>query len=369
MQPKPSIFFIIPSLHGGGSERVITHLIRNLNPDLFSITLVLVKKEGVFLSAIPEQVPIIVLNSSQTRYIPVKLVKLIWQHKPDIVFSTLGHLNLIIATLRFLMPAKTRFIARESSMVSLHNKNERFPIIFNLLFKTVYKSFYKIVCQSRYMQQDLIENYNIPLSKTFVINNPIDFKLINSHINVQQSPYEPGFVNFVAVGRLSVEKGYNRLIDAFAAVPEQNIKLTIIGEGDDYDLLVKRIAERGLENKVCLARFIKNPYNYMFHAHALIITSHYEGFPNVVIEANACGTPVIAMNSPGGISEIIDENRNGWLIQDDNILALTQKIREVALLPKPAPAALVQLAEQKYSLAYIIQKYEGLFTEALKQNS
>jgi len=367
MQSKPSVFFIIPSLHGGGSERVITHLIRNLNQDVYNITLVLVKKEGVFLSAIPNTVPIVDLNSSQTRYIPLKLVKLIWQHKPDIVFSTLGHLNLIIATVKFIMPRQTRFIARESSTVSVHNKNERFPLLFNLLFKTVYKSFYKIVCQSRYMQQDLVNTFNIPAAKTLVINNPIDFNLIRDNIEVENSPYEIQYVNFVAVGRLSVEKGYDRLINAFAAIPEKNIKLTIIGDGVDYPDLVKEIKARQLEDKIHLAGFIKNPYNYMYHAQALILTSYYEGFPNVVIEANACGTPVIALNSPGGISEIIEENRNGWLILNDDIAALTQKIRDVSQLPKPDRTEIIRLTEQKYSLPYIMKAYEEIFAAALKQ--
>lgn len=361
MKAKNNIFFIIPSLHGGGSERVFSHILKFLDKEKFNASLVLVKKEGVYLNSIPEWVKIYDLNASQTRYIPFKLLKLIWKHKPEVVFSTLGHLNLIIATFKFLMPQKTKFLARESSTVSVHNKNENFPRLFDFLFRTVYKSFDRIVCQSKYMQQDLVVNYQIPVDKTIIINNPVDFKLIESNINQVQSPFKPGKQHFVAVGRLSKEKGMQRLIASFQLLKDDNIHLTIIGDGEDRDELSRYIHQHHLQHRISLVGFIKDPYSYMYHAKALLMTSFYEGFPNVVIEANACGTPVIAFHSPGGIGEIIKEGKNGWLIPDGNLKEFSDKISEVAYQPSLTRSEIIKFTRDNFEIPYIMGKYEELF--------
>ncbi|MGV3504255.1 MAG: glycosyltransferase [Adhaeribacter sp.] len=361
MKEKTNIFFVIPSMHGGGSERVFSHILKFINKDKFQASLVLVRKEGVYLNSIPDSVRIYDLNASQTRKVPFKLLKLIWKHKPEVVFSTLGHMNLTIALFKFLMPKSTSFLARESSTVSVHNKNEKFPRLFDFLFSTVYKTFDKIVCQSKYMQEDLVTKYQVPLSKTVIINNPVDFSLIEGHIEPAFSPYEKGKKHFVAVGRLSKEKGFDRLIASFSLLQDKNIHLTIIGDGDDRELLSREIHQLGLEDQISLVGFIKNPYSYMYHAKALLMTSLYEGFPNVVIEANACGTPVIAFHSPGGIGEILVNGSNGWLVRDGDIKAFAEKIREMAYQQPWSRSEIIHLTKSNFAIPFIMDQYERLF--------
>ncbi|WP_161891113.1 glycosyltransferase [Pontibacter russatus] len=350
-------------MHGGGSERVVSHLVRHINPDKFEIILALIKKEGVFLKGIPENVEIVNLDLSRTRYAPLKIFRLLRKQKPDIVFSTLGHLNLMIASLRRLLPKSIRFIARESSTVSLHNKNEVYPALFDFLFRTVYKSFDKIVCQSGYMQQDLIQNYNIPAEKTLVINNPVDEAQIHHIIGTAPNPFQdPGRINFVAVGRLSKEKGFDRLIKAFKYIEDRSIHLSIIGDGVDKDKLVSLAEAEHLTDRISFLGFIPNPYVYMRYAKALIQTSYYEGFPNVVIEANACGVPVIGFRSPGGISEIINNTICGTLVEDDNQAALAESITQVAHTEYDRQR-IMALTTERYALNKIISSYEALFSE------
>lgn len=364
---KPRILFIIPSMHGGGSERVVSHLVRHINPARFDITLALVKKEGVFLKGIPGYVEIINLGLSRTRYAPLKIFKLLWKQKPDIVFSTLGHLNLVIASLKHLLPKSIRFIARESSTVSLHNKNEVYPALFDFLFRTVYKSFDRIVCQSGFMQLDLIQNYNIPAEKTLVINNPVDEDQICQVIGTAPNPFqETDRINFVAVGRLSKEKGFDRLIKAFKYVEDKTIHLSIIGDGVDKDKLVSLAEAEHLTDRISFLGFIPNPYVYMRYAKALIQTSYYEGFPNVVIEANACGVPVIGFRSPGGISEIINNAACGTLVEDGNLAALAQSITQAANTEYDRQRIMAYTSE-RYSLNKVISSYETLFSELLNR--
>lgn len=366
MNAKHQVLFIIPSMHGGGSERVVSHLIKNINPEQFDLTLVLIKKEGVFVKDIPHHVKVIDLGFSRTRYAPIKIFRLLWKLKPDLVFSTLGHLNLLIASLKAFMPKKTKFIARESSTVSLHNRNEVYPDLFDFLFRTVYKNFDRIVCQSEFMQQDLIHNYKVPVEKTIVINNPIDDNYIKQSIEGTTNPYTSNAVHFVSIGRLSREKGVDRLIKAFKFVSNKNIHLNIIGDGVDKNKLISLSKSEGLDSSISFLGFQENPYGYMHYAKALIQTSHYEGFPNVVIEANACGTPVIGFKSPGGISEIITEAFCGTLVDNGNLKELANEIMKAANKDFDKQRIIDHTIE-RYSLKKIISKYERLFCDVLKK--
>jgi glycosyltransferase involved in cell wall biosynthesis len=360
MRRKLHLLFFVPNLEGGGSERVVSILLKYLDKSKFDLTLALVKKKGVFLEDIPMEVKVIDLDSSRTRNAIIKIVKTIRAEKPDIVFSTLGHLNLILASIRVFFSRTIVFIARESSMVSLHNKNEVYPFLFDILFRTVYHNFDKIICQSMYMRDDLLKNYRIPKKKISVINNPVDSRRINESILDDYNLFNDSKINFITVGRMSLEKGFEDVIKAFSYVKSPNIHLTMIGEGILRPSLERLSLDLDLSNKITFLGFQKNPYKYMSKAKCLVLTSHYEGFPNVVLEANACGIPVIAFNSPGGVSEIIDNGKNGWLIENRSLTDLAKKIEETAS-QNFEKDQIKNYIEQRFGVTKILRQYQELF--------
>lgn len=357
---KTKVMFIIPALTGGGAERVITSILKYINREKFIPVLVLIKKIGPFVGEIPPDIQLIDLKCPSTKRAFFKIFQTIRAERPHVVLSTLGHLNLLIALLKFFLPRNICYIARESNIISLHNKNEKYPILFDFLFRTVYKNFDKIICQSKSMKNDLIQNFSIPENIIEVLNNPIDFKTIESlKLEDTEFRFKQSNINFLAVGRLTEQKSFSRLIKAFSMTQNIDNHLLIIGEGEDYDKIIKLIDKYELNGRVDLMPFQKNPFKFMHQVDCLLITSQYEGLPNVVLEANACGTPVIGFNTPG-VNDVIKPGINGWLVENDNYSEFSQKMDEIRKNTFDKKK-LIEFTFEKYNMKYIISQYENLF--------
>ncbi|WP_200763267.1 glycosyltransferase [Nitrosophilus alvini] len=353
---KKKIFFIVPSMRGGGSERVISIILNHLDRSKFEILLALLRKEGKYLDDLPRDIEIIDLDVKQARYSIFKIIYLIKQKKPDIVFSTLGYLNLLISIIKPIFSKKVKFIARESSIVSVQNQQEKHPNLFDFLYKNFYKNFDLIICQSNFMKSDLIKNYNIPDKKMVVINNPIDFDKIDKSAKTGEKLFNNDKINLLAVGRLDKVKGYDLLLKAFVKLDEKFF-LTVIGDGEEKENLLMLTKNLGIEDRITFKGFKKNPYKYMAQADLFILTSKYEGFPNVLLEANACGLPVVAFNCLGGTREIIKDGLNGFLVECENTEQLAIAIKKSIQL-KWNSLLIKNLVKEKFEIKEIIKRYE-----------
>lgn len=361
MDVKKKILFIVPSLIGGGAERIISIIFNFLNRKKFEPILVLLKNEGPYLEDIPKDIQIIDLQATQARYAIIKIIRTIKQVKPDIVFSTLGYLNILIAMIKPFLSKNIVFIARESNTVSVQNKQEKYPVLFDLLYKVFYNNFDQIISQSDYMKKDLIDNYNIMKDKIEVIHNPVNITKIETLANKSMTNfYKNDKFNLLTVGRLDYQKGYDLLIEAMSKL-DKKFHLTILGEGKDDTKLEQLAKSFDIEDNITFAGFQSNPYIYMIHADLLILSSRYEGLPNVVLEANACGTPVVAFNCPGGTGEIIENGVNGFLCECGNIDELIKKINK-AYLHNFDKNKIKRLIKNKYDANTIIKHYEKIFS-------
>ena len=364
MHKKTKILFIVPSMRGGGAERVISTLLQHLDKDKFELNLALITKEGKFLGDIPNHVNIIDLNSKRVRNSIFKIIKTINTTKVDIVFSTLGHLNLLISMIRPFLSKKIVFIGRESNTVSVINKQSKSPKLFDFLYNTFYNNFDHIIAQAKYMKKDLVKNYKIQDSKITVINNPIDFGKIEKLANISSEDlFDKNKINLLAVGRLSHQKGFDTLIEILKEL-DNKYCLSILGLGPDEEKLKSMIKELNLESKVKLLGFKDNPYIYMKQADIFVLSSRFEGFPNVVLEANACQTPVVAFDCPGGTEEIIINGENGYLAKCQNKKDFISKIDSIDLNKKIDKKILI-----KYEVSQIVNSYEILFENTLKEKN
>lgn len=364
---KINLLFIVPSLRGGGAERVVTILLKYIDRSKFDLTLALLKKEGKYLEDIPSDVKVVDLQVKRARYSIFKIIELTNKEKPDIAFSTLGYLNLIISIIKPFLSKKTVFIGRESNTVSVKNKLEKYPRLFDFLYKKFYSNFDSIIAQANFMKNDLVENYGISSEKITVINNPIDVQKVEEMSNKDiEFSFPKDKINLLAVGKLKHQKGFDNLLTMMSQIDEK-YHLTILGEGPDEKSLKEQSKKLNLENRVSMAGFQSNPYAFMKQADVFLLSSRYEGFPNVVSEANLCGIPTIAFNSPGGTEEIVRED-NGLLIENDNFKAFEHTVN-LFELDKYDEEVIKSSIVSRFSNEIIVKIYEKHFIKCMEQKN
>lgn len=356
---KKKVAFVIPSLAGGGAERVVTTILRNINKDLFDLYIILVSKEGVYLSQIPSHVKIISLNSNRVRYSFVHLTKALNRYRPDVILSTLEHMNLALLMLRPLLKNKPKILIREantpskvsSSLSPLRRKIRQY------LYNTIYNKADVIIAQCEEMKTDMTNYLGLDGNKIKVIYNPLDIKGIVMQTE-GESPYAPNRINFLAVGRLAYQKAFDVLLDAFSIVIDKlpNTYLTILGEGELKTELLDQAKKLGIEKKVAFEGFKDNPYIYYYHADTYVLSSRWEGFPNTLLEALACKTKVVATNCKSGPKEILGDNEYGLLAKVNDPISLAENmIKSIAMGNRSKDRA------EYFSVDKIVKEYEKLF--------
>jgi len=304
----------VPSLRLGGSENFIITLVSSLDKSKFDISVLLVNAKDSRVNELPHHIELIDLRSPRVRYSIFKILSCVYRKKPDILFSTVSHLNLYVSMMKYFLPKDVRIIARETNTISSRYLDQPYPFLFKLLYKIFYNNIDCFVAQSRHMANDL-EKFNVAGSKVKIILNPVDVEKIKTLSMEPCIDYEGGCLRLLSVGSLVHQKGHDILLKALAEVTI-DFHLIVLGEGHLRSELIMLSEELGINDRVEFLGQVENPYRYMQNADYLILSSRYEGLPNVVLESHVCGLPVISFNSPGGVSEIITHNENGFLVGD-----------------------------------------------------
>jgi glycosyltransferase involved in cell wall biosynthesis len=210
----------------------------------------------------------------------------------------------------------------------------------------------------------LIKNFGIKRKKLIIINNPVEISNTSLDDYKKKKSVEGKKNVLVAIGRLSYEKGYDLLLKAFSLLDKNKYILYIIGEGNEKEKLQGLSENLNIEKSIRFIGYTPDPRIYMEKADIFVLSSRFEGFPNVVLEAMSCGTQVVAFDCPGGTSEIIDHGINGWLVETGNIKKLAVMITYAVNNPLDGRIIRKSIYE-RYNITKIMKEYEKLIDQVV----
>ncbi|MBE9190686.1 glycosyltransferase [Gloeocapsopsis crepidinum LEGE 06123] len=362
------ISIFLPNLDGGGAELVMLRLAQGLANLGLKVDLVLAKTEGAYLKKVPANVRIIDLKSKS----PVILFKTfalrryLQQQKPDILLSALDIVS--AGTLaKLLAGVSTRIIMCVHTNLSQQFRDK--PDVFGGKVRaTLVRWFYPwadaIISVSQGVAQDLARVAELPLDNIQVIYNPVVTpEVLKQAKEAIAHPWfaagEPPVI--LGVGRLVRQKDFATLVQAFALVRQRcQARLMILGDVDKREPTIKPqlenlVQQLGLEGEVAFPGFVENPYAYMAQAGVFVLSSIYEGFGNVVAEAIATGTSVVATNCESGPAEILENGKYGKLVPVGDATALADAI--VTTLRNPTNSEELRQRSQAFSMDSVVAQY------------
>lgn len=330
-------------LMGGGAERVLINLASCFAAQGLKVDLVLSRAEGPILNSVSPQVRIIDLKASaydqgknfklptsfsSLSSIP-KLVSYLRQEKPKALLAASHYSNEVAIIAKLLARVPTKVVVSEHIALSVQAKqveqisSRLAPITARLLYPWADG----IIAVSEGVAKDLAQITKIPLEKIQVIYNPVITPelLAKAQQPIEHpwfAPEEPPVI--LGVGRLVKQKDFPTLIKAFAQVQAvKPARLVILGSGREQKSLQSLIAELGLTDKVALLGFVDNPSAYMAKSSVFVLSSLWEGFGNVLVEAMAMETPVISTDCESGPREILARGKYGYIVpvRDPQVMA------------------------------------------------
>lgn len=360
---KLKVVFVLPNLEGGGTHKVMLTLLSHLSREKFKPHLIVVVNKGELRHLIPSDIDVTFLDVDWVPKGFLPILKNIRRIKPDIVLSATGTVNLMAIMMKPFLGRKTRIIARESTCISESLKEPSYPR-YPRLMKSLYRSFYpkadQIICQSSYMMKDLEENFRVDGSKLRGIFNPLDIDGITTCLTNSENPYS-GYgkgPHIVSAGRLCYAKNFEALISAFKVFKQDNnsARLWILGQGPMKQELLDYCDRLAILDVVFFPGFETNPYPWFKYADLFVSSSRFEGLPNVLLEALACGCPVLATDCPGGTREIMELTGNADRLVDPANLRIRPEHIE-----RSNSSNTLDLLRKHFGIATIVKKYDQAF--------
>ena len=362
----------LPSLAGGGAERVMLHLGEGLAKRGIHVDLVVSHLSGEYVSEIPVTVNVIDLKKKKLSHSFFKFAAYLRKNQDSVVLTTLQYSNIFCLLVKKLFFLKNKIVIRESNAISKKfNGSEIRSKFYLYLIRWLYPSADKIIAVSKGIKEELHQILKINDEIIIVIPNPIKLPLNISWNNESSfhawlKPGQPPVV--LGVGRLVKQKDFSTLIKAFSLVVKSvQCRLIILGEGPEMPLLKKLAFNLGIEGDVDFPGFNLDPFSYMKRAKVFVLSSLWEGFPNALIQALACGCPVVSTNCPYGPSEILAGGKYGKLVEVKDHNRMAKEIIET--LKSKNSFENTEFWLQKYNYENILSQYqEVIFNEIAKNN-
>jgi glycosyltransferase involved in cell wall biosynthesis len=392
----PTVALYLKDLRAGGAQRVFLNLCRGFLEAGLQVDMVLARGEGALLDQLPDGVQLVDLGARGALAAMPALRRYVRDRRPQALLASINYVNVtaLLAT-RFLA---TPVFVREANILNentfrpgkLHDR------ILLALMRLLYPRAERVIVNSEDTRASLVRYGVIAQDRIELIPNPVDLGRIRelaalaaSHPWLAEAASPPVVL---AVGSLSRQKNFDLLIRAFAkattdagdssardssagdnttANARLHARLIILGEGEERSNLEHLANDLGVAERVSLPGFSDNPFSHMARADLFVLSSLWEGSANVLVEALACGAPVVATDCPGGAREVLGheglqpagEAPYGTLVRSDDEAALAEAITRMIALPHPVLEELRIRSRQRaetYNLATVTDRYREM---------
>ena len=372
---RPRVCFVLPSLNGGGAERAAVHILNGLDQTKWDRSMYLVRREGPYLDELRSSIDLASGSGGTRRRQWLDLRRYFRRARPHIIVSFLSYFSVLTAARGAGIGARVVF--NQQTPMSAFLTDADYPWrglwhrrAFSLVTRAAYRLADAIVTTSAGVADDLVAAFGVPRGHIDVVHNPVDLDAIRALAGEPLDPADQRAWSspvIVAAGRLADAKNYPLLLDALAVLRRTvPARLFILGEGDREGAMREQIDRLGLGDAVVLCGFQKNPWKFIARADVFALSSRYEGFGNVLVEAMACGVPVVATSSPG-TREIVSVEVDGLLVDrhepDAMAGALARVLTDGALRQRLATAARANAG--RFALHTIAAEYDGLLHRIL----
>ena len=330
------VLVLLQNLAGGGAERVLLSLATGLSRSAMSVQLLLVRAEGAYLDQVPSQLEWSSLGRARTRQVLPALVRRLRRQRPRWLVTGLTHVNLVGIAARQLALCGTRALITEHNRIEARGQvpggawaRRLMPLLYPLADE--------IVAVSWGVGADVARTARVSPDRVRVVYNPIVSKRIAALAG--QGPPHPWVAGggppvIIGIGRLVPQKDFATLLHAFALVRVYRpTRLVILGEGPERDRLMLLAKELGIENDVLLPGFVTNSFAWLGRASLFVLSSAWEGLPTVLVEALACGTPVVATDCPHGPRAILEDGDLGPLVPVGDTGKMAEAMRRMLDAP------------------------------------
>lgn len=371
---RRKVCFVLPSLAGGGAERAAVQILNGLDASLWERSMYLFRKEGPYLGELANDVQ---LHAGQTasrfgRW--AELRRFIVHAKPDLVVSFLSYFTVLSAVRAALTGARVVFDQQTpmSAFLADADYEWRRPLqkrAFSAVARLGYAAADLVITSSRGVARDLTSAFGVDPSRVRVVPNPVDVQAVRGAADEALDPQHASRWTrpvIVAAGRLADAKNYPLLIDALALVRARvPATLFVLGAGERAEELRAMAAQRGVADAIVWCGFQANPWKYMARADVFVLTSRYEGFGNVLVEAMACGVPVVATRSPG-TEDIVRDGVDGFLVGHAPEAVAASLTRVLSDAPeRNRMAAAARGGADRFAQAVVARAYDEALGEAL----
>ena len=358
-----SLVMYLPDFSAGGAERVNVNLAPELTRRGFEVTFVVHKMQGGLVPIIPPKTRVVSLGAKRTLSALLPLVRFLRREKPDVLLANIGPINIIALWAKLLAGVKTRVVVTQHSSLSHESKTRNWQLkITPALYRLFLWQAAGVVAVSSGIGDELATMAHIPRERVKVIYNPVITADFNQRLDeVVDHPWLLDRVPFLlGVGRLVGDKDFETLLEAFRLlVNQRDLRLIILGEGPLQEKLAALANRLGIADRVSMPGFVLNPLPFMRKAAVFVLSSCVEAFGNVLVEALACGAPVVSTACCYGPPEILDNGRFGRLVPVGDSRAMAEAI--AATLDTPLASDITTARGREFTVARAAALYGDLF--------